>query len=321
MRVFAPWVCCALLFFGCKESPSQRAIREAQNRTDAGAVVAPVPEHATLLASGQNVPRNLLVDGTHLYWVNDGLRAEGKPGIFRVSRDGGDPQTLYEGKGVDTIALSGGFVYALFPADEVVVRIPKSGGAPEPVMEEVEGLSAIVADEQAVYWTCEEGIVKVAGDGKPQVLIKGVAHPAGLSADEANLYWYNVISGQLMAVPKKGGRPAPLLKQELTLHGHFAHGGQLFWTLGSDKKAEIRRASHKGGAHAVVAAGLPIPVELTADGSHVYFTTGDAVMRAPREGGEATLVVDKTDRSIGVAVDAQSVYWTDRGGRIQKVPR
>src|SRR5919201_6320952 len=95
-----------VLATGCGESPTSRAIREVANRVPDAGVVLPAPATATLLASGQNVPRNLIADEGYLYWMNEGLRAEGKPGIFRVSKSGGAVQTLWEGRGVDGIALA-----------------------------------------------------------------------------------------------------------------------------------------------------------------------------------------------------------------------
>lgn len=306
---------------GCKESATDRAIAEARNRKPDAGVVAPVPPNATLLTAGQNVPRNLVADATHLYWLNEGLRAEGKAGIFRVSKSGGEAETLWEGKGVDGIVVAGDAVYATLPAQEQILRIPKSGGTAEPVVSEEPGLSAITTDGTNVYWTSEAGVSRLTPGGKPRAIISGITPPMGLAVDGQQVFFYSAISGDMSRAPASGGRARKFFNQELTLHNYLAHDGNLFWSLGSDKKAEIRRISASGGAESVVASGQSVPLELAADATHVYWTTGDEVMRAPHSGGTASPVVEKTDRSMGVAVDEGFVYWTDRGGRIQKIAK
>jgi hypothetical protein len=320
-----PLVLCSftlLFLLACGESPSKRAIREVANRAPDAGVVLPVPATATLLASGQNVPRNLIADEGHLYWMNEGLRAEGKPGIFRVAKSGGQVQTLLEGKGVEGIAIANGSVYAIVPREEQVLRIPKAGGKAEVVISQHSGLSAIVADASYVYWTSEEGIVRVPHQGgAPKAVLTGLSPPVGLSLDRGTLYWYSAIDGKVMRAPVSGGTPRRWFEPELTLHQYFVDNGDLFFALGSQGKVEIRRASGAGSVAATVAGGQAIPVDFAADGSNLYWTTGDNVMRAPRNGGTAVAVVTGTDRSIGVAVDESSVYWTDRGGRIQKATK
>jgi hypothetical protein len=319
---FVPCSFTLLLALACSESPTQRAIREASNRPPDAGVVLPMPATATLLASGQNIPRNLIADEGHLYWLNEGLKAEGKAGIFRVGKAGGNVETLWEGKGVEAIAVVSGSLYAIVPLDEKVLRIPKAGGKAEVVIADHPGLSAIAADDSSVYWTSEEGIIRAPhSGGTPKALVTGLTPPMGLSLDRGNLYWYSVIDGKVMRASASGGTPRKWFEPELTLHDYFAHDGQLFWALGSQGKVEIRRTAASGGAPLTVTSGQSIPVELTADGSNVYWTTGDAVMKAPKEGGSATAIVQGTDRSISVVVDESSVYWTDRGGRIQKVAK
>ena len=324
MRTSALVPCVFTLFLaaGCGESPTKRAIREAANRPPDAGVVLPVPSNATLLASGQNVPRNLIADEDFLYWMNEGLRAEGKPGIFRVAKSGGEAQTLWEGKGVEGIAIANGSVYAIVPREEQVLRIPKAGGKAEVLISQHAGLSAIAADASYVYWTSEEGIVRLPHQGgAPKPVLTGLAPPVGLSLDKGTLYWYSAIDGKVMRAPVSGGTPRRWLEPELTLHQYFVDNGDFFFALGSQGKVEIRRASGAASAAATVAGGQMIPVDFAADRSNLYWTTGDAVMKAPRRGGTAVAVVTGTDRSIGVAVDQSSVYWTDRGGRIQKAPK
>lgn len=324
MRTPVVALCAAasMLALACTESPSQRAIREIANRPPDAGVTLPVPETATLLASGQNVPRNLISDEGYLYWLNEGLRAEGKAGIFRVSKSGGEVETLWEGKGVEGIAVANGSVYAILSRDEKVLKIPKSGGKAEVVIQDHVGLSAIAADEQAVYWTSEAGIVRLPhAGGDPKPVFTELVPPMGLSLDRGTLYWYSAVDGKVMRGPVSGGSPREWFAPDLTLHNYFARDGELFWAIGPQGKTEIRSRPAAGGAPVTVTTAQAIPVDIAVDDSNLYWTDGDALFRAPRKGGPAVAVVTGTDRSIAVAVDGASVYWTDRGGRIQKVAK
>src|SRR4051812_26021196 len=74
------WLSLSLtLITACREKESVRLAAEArERRNDAGSSVGPQPANAELLASGQNSPRGLHADATHLYWFNEGRRAEGR---------------------------------------------------------------------------------------------------------------------------------------------------------------------------------------------------------------------------------------------------
>ena len=68
-------------------------------------------------------------------------------------------------------------------------------------------------------------------------------------------------------------------------------------------------------------AGLEPGSDYTTDQGFVYWATEDGLYKIPRAGGSATEIVAKTDRARNLAVDSRSVYWTDRGGRVQKMPK
>ncbi|MFZ5470355.1 MAG: hypothetical protein ACOZIN_13040 [Myxococcota bacterium] len=309
---------------GCKKKESLQLAEAAKERAkDAGSGVAPVPAHAHLIASGQNVPRDLYAAGDSLHWLNEGRRAEGKPGLFKVSKRGGEVAELAVGLGIHAHALDGENVYWIHPENEVVMRAPLAGGAPTPIASGQENLSALALDDTHVYWAGAEEIRRAPKAGGPvQVVASKLSIPSGLSVDAQAVYWYSPMSGKLARAPKKGGAARPVLSENVTLHSFFLDDGFLYWSLGSEKKAVIRRQATSGGKPFDVVTGQDVPAGLTADATHVYWTTGDAIFRVPKEGGAAAqTVVDGTDRALSVAVDETHVYWSDRMGRIQSVPK
>jgi hypothetical protein len=73
----------------------------------------------------------------------------------------------------------------------------------------------------------------------------------------------------------------------------------------------------------MLAAGPRWPVAITADATHVYWTTSGnegAVLSAPLAGGDTTTLAAMQTWPSAIAVDATSVYWAS-DGTIKKVSR
>ncbi len=311
----------ALVLLGCKDK-YREAARAAAAARDAGHLLQPQPASATLLAHGQNVPRDLQTDGTHLYWLNEGRRAEGKSGLFKMPKDGGDVVELASGRGIFALAFDADSVYFLVPENLSVHKVPKSGGAATTLATEQEGLSAIAVDESHVYWAGAEGVFRVAkSGGRVETVAQNLSVPNGLFVDGQHAYWYSPMAGKLARVVKKGGKPTPLVSEDVTLHTFFIDDAWLYWSFGSEKKAQLKRMSKNGGKPETIVAGQDVPADFAVDGQHVYWNTPDAIFRVPKGGGQAEKVVDGLDRATDLTVDDRYVYWTDRIGRIQRVAK
>jgi hypothetical protein len=78
-----------------------------------------------------------------------------------------------------------------------------------------------------------------------------------------------------------------------------------------------------GGAPTALAGEQASPRSIAVDSTSVYWTNesdGGAIVRAPTDGGDATVLALAT-RPSGIAVDATYVYWTDLGaGTVMAVP-
>ncbi len=320
MRVLLGLLAVSLALTGCKNKFEERRAAAEANQ-DAGGVSA-APPTATLLTWGQNVPRDLWLDEQNLYWLNEGRRSEGEPGIFKLPKAGGTAVKLVSGKGIHAIALDEGHLYFIHPEGGSVNRVSKAGGAVEPLATEQENLAALAVDDTDVYWTSAEGIWRAPkAGGKSAEVVPKISIPSGLAVDEANVYWYSVMSGKLARAPKKGGAPKPLLSEDVTLHAFFLDQDSLYWSYGSEKKAEVKRMPKGGGKVEQVVKGEQVPSDFATDQSSVYWTSGEAIFKAAKSGGASSVVVDKTDRASDVAVDGSFVYWTDRIGRVQRAPK
>ena len=73
-----------------------------------------------------------------------------------------------------------------------------------------------------------------------------------------------------------------------------------------------------GGIPAVLASGS-YPSTLALDGTSIYWSTLDSVMKESLDGGRPTMIAGGQKRPRGLAVDTKSVYWTSDDGNIMKV--
>lgn len=312
----------AFVLLGCKQKESQSLAQQARARAADAGTVQPVPATATLIASGQNVPRDLRSDGDYLYWLNEGRRSEGKPGLFRVAKRGGEAQELAAGLGIYAFDLDADSIYWVHPENQSVHKAPKAGGAATTLATEQENLSALVVDATHVYYACAEEIRRVPKEGgNVEVVASQLALPSGLGLDESFVYWYSPMSGKLAKAPKKKGAVKLVHEDELTLHSFFIDQGYVYWSVGSEKKAVLRRLSLAGGKPVDLVGGQDVPAGFASDSSFVYWTTGESILKVSKDGGAAQKLVEGTDRASSVAVDADRVYWADRIGRIQSAPR
>ena len=317
-------ILCALLG-ACKGGNNYASMAKSANaaRSDAGSTeVMPAPPGATLLGSGQNAPRGIQVEGDSVFWFNEGGRAVGTPGLFKLPRGGGPVVALMPGADLMAMAADATSVYWLAPRAGKVGKVPRGGGAPEVLAETTSIVRGMVIDDTDIFWAEDEAVYRVSKAGGKVQTVVAAGLPDYLAIDGTHVYWYSILAGVIYRAPKKGGAAAKVYADDQhTFHTFFVDGPDLFVTFGSEKKLQIQRLPKSGGKPVTVVEGQDPGPAFAIDGTHVYWITEDDLFKVPRAGGSATKLVAKLEHGRDLTVDDQFVYWLDRSGRVQKMPK
>ncbi len=182
-----------------------------------------------------------------------------------------------------------------------------------------QGAAFVAVDGPWVYFT-EAAHGKVSRvprcGGKVEVLATNRVEPLQIVVDAQDIYWADTGSlpsnGQLLRMPKGGGSVdvvADALRHP--------------WGVAID--ASTVYVSVDNGIWAYPKANPASPIELTSssgyanialDASYVYWPVG----RVPKAGGASTQLATP-GQAWCVAVDADSVYWTEYGGPVSRVSK
>ncbi len=236
----------------------------------------------TVLADGEHVPFNLVVDGTRVYWTANDDSVSSGGAIRAVAKSGGRAVSLASGLSrartlvADASSLS-------FADDAHVNALSKAGGVPVPLLAAT-CTNAMAQDATTLYWSesCvlfpPQGIFAVSTLGGLPVVVS-VAAPGTLLADGAFVYWID--RGVVEAQPRFGGLPIPLYDTGDWGVLEALDATSLYLQVGES----IARLPKTGGAATTIWSGDFAPNAIAADAGAVYFDGGypsGAVYRLPR---------------------------------------
>lgn len=313
------------LLCGCKGGNNYASMAKQANaaRLDAGnSDIVPAPPGATLLGSGQNSPRLLQVEGDTLFWMNEGGRAVGAPGLFKVPKAGGPTVALMQEPDLMAMAADASAVYWLAPRVGKVGKVPRGGGAPEVLAETTGIVRGMAIDDTDVFWAENEAIYRVSKAGGKVATVVTAAVPDFLNVDGTHVYYYSTITGVILRAPKKGGAAVKVHSDDQhTFHTFFIDGPDLFVSFGAEKKMEIQRLPKTGGKPVTVVDGQDPASDFAIDGANIYWITEDDIFKVPRNGGASTKVAQKLEHGRDLAVDDRFLYLSDRSGRVEKLPK
>jgi hypothetical protein len=226
-------------------------------------------------------PRELLLQGTDLYWSCYGVEGNNDGEIRKLDLTSATfPATpvvlnsAVEPGGIWGIGLGGGFLYFANQPGLSVKRLDASTpGAAQPVATNEWNPWDVAADASHAYWTGYTGGEirrKPHTTGAAQTIASGQPSPVGLALSSTHVYW------------------------------------------ASETANEIRRTPLAGGTIETIATGQSTPTMLATDSTHVYWTNygNGTVAKAPLEGGPVTVLATGQANPYGIAVDATHAYWT-----------
>lgn len=245
----------------------------------------------------------LTIDGDYLYWLA-GDYDNGK--LERMPLAGGDVESFGRARSVaareNVIAFAEGNVYWTdFDLDDATVggrimRMPKEGGAAEPLI-----------------------------TGRPGV-------PFSIATDGTEMFWSESASlealatTRIMAMPLEGG-DVRLVGRTIAGSGDIAVDAEMVYFGSSesdDPSAGLFRMDKAGGDPRLIARGGFAPaIHLVLDETHIYWG-GEGMMKATKDGCHVmTLVAIVGGACTGITADAQNVYYTNpfAGGDSGKVLR
>jgi hypothetical protein len=300
------------------------------------------------IVSGQDLPRSLALDETHVYWATES-KLEPERAVRRVAKEGGDGD-------VTDIALTGvrtplalavdvthvywGDVPEKCAVDEEGDRIARalkssSGDAPEELWKnchhnERMGLAQDSARVYFTQWSWSTVSELDKGTAQAQELANNQEQPVSIAVDSEAIYWTSYDKDRddfddVRRRPKDGGN-----------FERFAHtpGGptflavdetDVFWVTDSGSIYKQAKDAPEGTEPTELASGLDTPGGIALDTRYAYVTDSGAgtVLRVKKDGsGEVEEIASSQSYPAGVAVDSASVYWTNfSGGQVMKLAK
>jgi hypothetical protein len=261
---------------------------------------------AVALASGQESPVAIAVDGANVYWMNLGTNATTDSKAPLPWSGGQILKCPLAGCGVAPVALASSLVQG--PSTE----------APAP----------FATDGESVYWSDDSrsGVVRcgVAGcDGQPEVV--GPQGAQGLAVFQASFYWTE-FSASLFSCPIAG-----CSSSEATLWsagnspcdvGVAVDATGIYWVAQAPDTLFMCPLSGCVGAPVTLMTGAPDVADVrqvALDASNVYFTDGNSeigmILVCPKSGCGAspTVLASGLNAPTAIATDGRDVYWTETG--------
>ena len=237
----------------------------------------------TTIANSQTSPSSIAVDRSTIYWLSVGSGTDGA--VMSLSKMGGSPTALLTNlKQPWTMVLDDTYVYVSEGECGPISRVPKLGGAAEPITTSVCDARSLMVTPTKVYWVGDGVQVSTLPSGSPMALV-----------------------------------PATAMGERGTLNGT-----DIFWTQVIGTTGSVNRLSITDGSETTIVPGEPQPTAVGADANWVYWVTAGAptaFRAAPRAGGAPITVMPLASNSLDFVVDVDAIYLAEEGppGRIWRI--
>lgn len=162
----------------------------------------------------------------------------------------------------------------------------------------------------------------VASRCEPLVLASGGVEPTDIAVDDTTAYWVDPVARQVMTVPVGGGNAAFLFMGDPPFAPQSITLGPDGQVYFTDSGLELVAKASFEGDFTILADGQTYAMGIAVDAESVYWTSADegTVMKVPIAGGAPVALATGQDSPLGIAVDATHVYWVNEGGTVMKVP-
>ncbi len=277
-------------------------------------------------------PNRIVSDGTLLFWTT----FESSPGLMAMPVRGGPITTLLS---APTANSQGGVFLAVDDVNVYVlegyslVRIPKNGAPPTLINEGGATVLAATSLAGTAYWLENVGngiiryppmVVKSAplqGDTVSVVATFVVSSPTlneiGVTSGTA---FVGMLGSRLFDFPLSGANSLTMANEDGC--GFLASDTDAIYcseTTTSGPNLRITSADTSSVLGQAVSSSF-----IVSDDTYVYWvdgTTVGTVVKAPKTGGGSSIVVATDTNPTAVAVDANSIYWSDQEGYIKSAPK
>ncbi|MEZ4219940.1 MAG: hypothetical protein R3B13_03355 [Polyangiaceae bacterium] len=148
------------------------------------------------------------------------------------------------------------------------------------------------------------------GCSAPEIVVNNQAGLSALAADSSHLYWTATSLGAIRRKAKSGGVAETILSNQPNAFGLALSGGDLFFTRRANP-GNILKAAKNGMGAGLLASNQDKPTAIATDGTHVYWTNvagaGAGGARRIPVGGGATEIVHPGGPTSLVALTSSDV--------------
>jgi hypothetical protein len=157
--------------------------------------------------------------------------------------------------------------------------------------------------------------------GTARLLTKLTNRPDALALDDSSVYMGiegapGQLTGSIARIPRSGGTPASLVEDRNNA-SRLSVDGEFVYYVGFVDEAPflvVRRVPKGGGPAQTVCSDGSAGNDVAVDDTHVWWSSGDEILRARKSGGAAERVARGRRSPRGVVVDSEDAYWLEGGG-------